>query len=218
MASCENCGKSLVSPLACESCGSIFLPAEDVDYFEALGIKREYSLCKDEIEDRQRKLGMLLHPDFAMKKTPFEQRIAQRSSALVNDAATTLKDDLERAKYLLSLYDDEVLQASKETFGGFLAEMLDRREELGELRFSAAEAKPAGHEKSKEFQLALEKMETWATSEAQRIRIELESLFEKLHLNPSSAELKDLIARQIRSWSYIESFNHEIMATRRTIG
>ena len=73
------------------------------DYYQLLGIPRSLNISLDELQKRYYELSRQLHPDRFMQKPQAEQQRALDMSSALNDAYRTLKNPLERTKYLLKL-------------------------------------------------------------------------------------------------------------------
>ncbi|MDD9886803.1 MAG: Fe-S protein assembly co-chaperone HscB [Gammaproteobacteria bacterium] len=111
------------------------MPArEQQNYFQLFDLAPGFSIDRDAVERKYRKLQALLHPDRHAASGGQQQRIALRQSALVNEAYGVLMDDCARAGHLLQLQGIE-LNDETDTTGdaGFLAEQMEFRERLQEL-------------------------------------------------------------------------------------
>lgn len=105
------------------------------DPFELLGVPARYDLDLSELAQRQRELGRALHPDRYAGRGVSERRQALGKAIEVNEAARLLKDPVKRAELLLTRYGVSVGEAAERTADpDFLMEIMELREELGELR------------------------------------------------------------------------------------
>mmetsp|Transcript_18285 Transcript_18285/g.30703 ORF Transcript_18285/g.30703 Transcript_18285/m.30703 type:complete len:301 (-) Transcript_18285:68-970(-) len=105
------------SPFFCISCATI-LPLEDLtstDYFSIFGMARIYRVDNKEIEFRYKALQRLLHPDKFATSSPEEKEKSADRSALVNEAAATLRSPLLRTQYLLKLQGIDVDASEEQT-------------------------------------------------------------------------------------------------------
>lgn len=105
------------------------------DPFELLGVPARYDLDLAELDQRQRELGRALHPDRYAGRGASERRQALGKAIEVNEAARLLKDPVKRAEVLLARLGVSVgEQAERAANADFLMEIMELREELGELR------------------------------------------------------------------------------------
>src|SRR3954468_15979280 len=74
-----------------------------VDYFAVFGLPRQLDLDRKILEQEFYKLSRKLHPDMFARASQGEQERALEQSSQLNDAYRTLRDPIERTKYLLSL-------------------------------------------------------------------------------------------------------------------
>jgi molecular chaperone HscB len=73
------------------------------DYFGVFGLPRKLELDPKSLEQEFYKLSRKLHPDVFARAPQAEQERALALSSQLNDAYRTLRDPIERTKYLLSL-------------------------------------------------------------------------------------------------------------------
>src|SRR5512139_3393566 len=73
------------------------------NHFELFGLEPRYRLDPARLDERFRALQADVHPDRFGTADETARRLAHQSSARVNEAYRTLKDPVERARYLLSL-------------------------------------------------------------------------------------------------------------------
>jgi molecular chaperone HscB len=104
--------------------------------FETLGLRPGFALDLPALERRQRELSRALHPDRFAGSGAGERRQALNRAMDVNQACRTLRDPLLRADALLSAIGAPALASETErvTDPLLLGEMLERREELDEVR------------------------------------------------------------------------------------
>jgi molecular chaperone HscB len=79
------------------------------DHFELLGVPMRYAVDPARLERGYRDLQSQVHPDRFASATEAERRVAMQWATRANEAFRTLKDPIERARYLLQLkgYDTE---------------------------------------------------------------------------------------------------------------
>ena len=105
------------------------------DPFELLGIPARYDLDLAELAARQRDLSRALHPDRYAGRGASERRQALGKAIEVNEAARLLKDPVKRAELLLERQGVAVGEGvERQVPGDFLMEIMELREQLGELR------------------------------------------------------------------------------------
>ena len=105
------------------------------DPFELLGIPVRYDLDLGELAARQRDLGRALHPDRYAGRGASERRQALGRAIEVNEAARLLKDPVKRAELLLARFGVAVGEgAERAVDADFLMEIMELREQLGEMR------------------------------------------------------------------------------------
>ena len=94
-----------------------------------------YRLDGSLLADRYRALQQALHPDRHAAAGEVEKRLSMQASTRVNDAFQTLKDPLERARYMLVLYTGDVGDDKETTQDmAFLTEQMELREALAEVK------------------------------------------------------------------------------------
>ncbi|MBI5477209.1 MAG: Fe-S protein assembly co-chaperone HscB [Deltaproteobacteria bacterium] len=129
---CWKCQAAAALP-ACPTCGALQpLPAGG-DHFAVLGLPRRHDLQRTVVEERQRELSRLVHPDRFATASATERRHSLLWATAVNDAAKALRDPVRRAEYLLQLKGLDVgdQQGGRQQVDpAFLMEMLELREEL----------------------------------------------------------------------------------------
>ena len=73
------------------------------NHFELLGLPVGYSLDPARLERSYRDLQTRVHPDRHAAASEAERRVAMQWATRANEAYRTLRDPLERARYLLHL-------------------------------------------------------------------------------------------------------------------
>ena len=99
--SCWSCG-SMRAAHFCEACGKVQPPAP-VDYFSFFGLPAKLTIDVPALEKEFYHLSRKLHPDLSARAGSQEQQWSLEQTSLLNDAFRTLKDPIERTKYLLEL-------------------------------------------------------------------------------------------------------------------
>lgn len=102
-AACRSCAAPLTGlPAFCPSCGKV-QPPECTDYFSILQLPRRLEIDLPALEAKFYRYSRKLHPDLYARAPEQEQQWSTAQASLLNDAYRTLKDPLERTKYLLRL-------------------------------------------------------------------------------------------------------------------
>jgi molecular chaperone HscB len=73
------------------------------NHFDLLGIPVTFRLDASQLERRYRELQSLVHPDRHATGTDVERRLAMQWATRTNEAFRTLRDPVDRARYLLQL-------------------------------------------------------------------------------------------------------------------
>jgi molecular chaperone HscB len=103
------------------------------NHFDLFGLPVGYAVDPDRLAERYRALQSAVHPDRFARASDQERRLSMQASTRVNEAFHTLKDPLQRALYLLTLYPaSSPDQASHDTV--FLMEQMEMRETLAEAK------------------------------------------------------------------------------------
>ena len=105
------------------------------NHFELLGLPARYSVDPTSLERGYRELQTQVHPDkFAAASEP-ERRIAMQWAARANEAYRTLRNPVERARYLLSLKGFDTEEESNTAMPpDFLMQQMEWREAVAEAR------------------------------------------------------------------------------------
>jgi molecular chaperone HscB len=159
---CWSC-KNQVEAHFCESCGKV-QPAEPVDYFRFFGLSRKLDLNVKELERDFYKLSRQLHPDKYASVSDQERQWSLEKSARLNDAYRTLRDPIERTKYLLELEGMKLEEQSSAATQEAKAAGTEKKqvvppellEEVFELNMQLEEVRMAKKSGAGNVQLALE--------------------------------------------------------------
>lgn len=104
-----------------------------LNYFALLGLPVRYGMDTTALEQAYRRLQGDVHPDRFAGGSDQDKRLALQSSARVNEAYRTLREPVERARYLLSLNGvDALSETDTQLAPEFLDRQLERRERAEE--------------------------------------------------------------------------------------
>lgn len=108
------------------------------NHFELFDLPTDFTLDLDVLAQRYRTLQHAVHPDKYANAPDRERRLAVQKASDINEAFQTLKDPLNRGRYLLSLAgvlgNDET---DTHMSGAFLMTQMELREELASLKDQA---------------------------------------------------------------------------------
>jgi molecular chaperone HscB len=102
--------------------------------FEILGLVPSFALDPSVLEQRQRELNRVLHPDRHAGKSPAERRQALSRAMDINLAYRALRDPASRAEALFELLGAGSTRESTISDPVLLMEMMEQREALEEAR------------------------------------------------------------------------------------
>ena len=107
------------------------------DHFELLGLPVTYAVDPARLESGYRELQSQVHPDRFASATEAERRVAMQWATRANEALRTLRDPIERARYLLQLrgYDTEE-ETNTAMPPDFLMQQMEWREAVEKARAS----------------------------------------------------------------------------------
>jgi len=100
---CSYCGATTVGEHFCLECKRIQPVAQGTDYFAFLGLPKKLHIDAAALEKTFYGLSRQFHPDYFMNASAEERQASMERSSLLNDAYRTLREPVQRAKYLLSL-------------------------------------------------------------------------------------------------------------------
>ncbi|MCR4346559.1 MAG: co-chaperone HscB [Sulfuricaulis sp.] len=105
------------------------------NHFELFGLAAAFDVDADDLASRYRELQRRVHPDKFANASDQERRLSLQMTALVNEAFMTLKDPVQRGRYLLSLRGVDVGEETDTAMEpAFLMEQMEWRENLEEIR------------------------------------------------------------------------------------
>jgi len=105
------------------------------NHFELLGLPLAYAVDPSRLESGYRSLQSQVHPDKFAAASEAERRVAMQWAARANEAYTTLRDPLKRARYLLALKGFDTGEESNTAMPpDFLMQQMEWREAVAEAR------------------------------------------------------------------------------------
>lgn len=110
-------------------------PAFSRNHFELLGLPAAYALDPDALEARYRELQSRVHPDRFAAGSGAEKRLAMQWAARANEAYRTLRDPVDRARYILALKGFDTGEETNTAMPpDFLMQQMEWREGVAEAR------------------------------------------------------------------------------------
>jgi molecular chaperone HscB len=126
-AKCWSCGLEVAGGQPfCADCGKV-QPPQPSDYFGMFGLPPKLDLDGKALETQFYRYSRKLHPDVHARASQEEQDWSLAQASLLNDAYRTLKNPLERTRYLLKL---EGVQFEEERGSKVPADLLEEVFEL----------------------------------------------------------------------------------------
>jgi molecular chaperone HscB len=125
------------------------VPENFQDHYALFGLPASYSIDPARLEGRYRELQGQVHPDRFAAATEAERRVAMQWATRANEAYRTLRDPVDRARYLLGL---KGFDTGEETNTAMPADFLMQQMEWRE---AAAEAR-SGHDAARLRELGAE--------------------------------------------------------------
>ncbi|HXI37159.1 MAG TPA: Fe-S protein assembly co-chaperone HscB [Burkholderiales bacterium] len=105
--------------------------ASTSSHFELFGLAAAYAVDRAALEQAYQDLQALIHPDRHAQAGDAERRASMQMTTRVNEAYRTLKDPVQRGKYLLELHGvDVAFETNTQMPTDFLLQQLEMREEL----------------------------------------------------------------------------------------
>src|ERR1700733_7583470 len=137
-ANCWSCGQTVASGQPfCSGCGKV-QPAKQADYFAMFGLPPKLDLDAQALEKQFYRYSRKLHPDVHARATQQEQEWSLAQASLLNDAYRTLKNPLDRTKYLLKLegvqFEEDRGDNPSKVPADLLEEVFELNMQLEELR------------------------------------------------------------------------------------
>ncbi|CAI8718002.1 Fe-S protein assembly co-chaperone HscB [Methylocaldum szegediense] len=101
------------------------------NYFELFQLPPMFQLDLDQLESRYREIQGRVHPDKAAHLSDAEKRLFLQWATIANEAYTTLKRPLDRARYLLRIHGIDTREEDNTAMPPeFLLEQIEWREQL----------------------------------------------------------------------------------------
>ena len=163
------------------------------NHFELFGLEPGYALEPDRLERAYREIQAKIHPDRFAHAGDAERRASMQWTTRVNEAYRTLKNPVERARYLLELNGVDV---AFETNTVMPAEFLGKQLELRE----ALEAAEAGKDSG-----ALGSLRAALRSDKRELEAALEDALDARHDHAAATEL-------VRKLKFLERLDAEVDA------
>ena len=105
------------------------------NHFELLGLPPAYAVDPARLEERYRDLQSRVHPDRFAAAPESERRVARQWAPRANEADRTLRDPVDRARYLLHLKGYDTGEESNTAMPpDFLMQQMEWREAVAEAR------------------------------------------------------------------------------------
>lgn len=105
------------------------------DHFSLFGLPSRYAVDVQALESAWREVAARVHPDRYATASAAEKRVAMQWSARANEAYRTLRDPLQRARYLCEQRGVDLQTESNTAMApGFLMQQMEWREALDEAR------------------------------------------------------------------------------------
>lgn len=105
------------------------------NHFELLGLPAQYAVDPAQLEQRYRELQSQVHPDRFASGTEAERRVAMQWATRANEAYRTLRDPVDRARYLLGLKGYDTGEETNTSMPpDFLMQQMEWRETVAEAR------------------------------------------------------------------------------------
>ena len=105
------------------------------NYFELFGLPVSFELDVNDLAARYRDLQRHVHPDKFANASDAERRLSLQMATLINEAFQTLKDPVQRGRYLLSVRGIDLGEETDTAMApAFLMEQMEWRESLDEVR------------------------------------------------------------------------------------
>jgi len=221
---CWSC-REMTATHFCEACGKV-QPAVPVDYFNFFGLPRKLNIDTRSLEKELYRLSRRLHPDVYARASQQEQEWSLEKTSRLNDAYRTLKDPVERTKYLLSLEGIQLEEQSKSATDAARASGTDKKQvvppdlleevfelnmQLEELRASAnfGAADPETIESIQKTQADLELK--LAANDAELARLfERWDAVEDQPNNPERAQVRQQLVDVLNRRSYIRNLVRDV--------
>lgn len=171
-------------------------PPRHPTHFDRLGLPRRFLVDPGELERAYLTRSRAVHPDYHVTGPDTDLAASLEAAAAVNEAYNTLKDRFTRAEYLLGLEGGPTAGEHKALPAGFLAEMLDAREQIELARGNEAETA---------------RLEADFAGRYDRLLAEVAGAFEKDAATPDRAALA-LVRERLNAAKYIRRLMADLHA------
>jgi molecular chaperone HscB len=169
---CWHCQSEVTGEYFCERCVKVQPVSKETDYFTCFGVARRLTLDPKKLEAKFYELSRSFHPDFYQMKSPAEQTISLGNAAVLNTAYRTLRDPIQRAKYLLGLEAGSVKDIRTSPPADLFEEILELQDTLEEYRSSERDSG-----EGRELRAALEAEQRVLEQRKQEMETQLQQLF-----------------------------------------
>jgi molecular chaperone HscB len=115
----------------------LFSPDPSPTPFEVLGLAPAFALDAKELKQRLLRASRVVHPDYFGAAAPEVRALAERNSALVNEAYATLLDPAARADWLVRALGGPSESEQRDMPRSFLLDVLEWNETLEAAREAA---------------------------------------------------------------------------------
>jgi molecular chaperone HscB len=176
--------------------------APDTDYFTYLLGEERLAIDLNDLSRRFHDASKRVHPDRFTRKGPEQQALSVEHSEFLNRAYRTLRDPLERAKYLLKRHG--VDESAEKRVPVELAEEYFELEEL------AMEAIGAGPEAAAEFNTRLKEIASHLEATHQANMRALDDMFKAWDGQGDRPTLLSRMAKLIHDDNYARSMRRDI--------
>jgi len=163
------------------------------DAFDILKLSPRFDLTSAELQSAYLALSASLHPDAASIASP---ETDEKSSQL-NAAKRALEDPESRADLLLLRLGGPAREQDRTLPPGFLAEMLEVREQI--------ESDAASKDPEK-----IEAWEDWARARRKTHIAEVSRLFKRIESDGASPAFLKSIREELNMWRYIERLTEQL--------
>jgi molecular chaperone HscB len=170
---CLHCGAQSTGAHSCSACGKIQPVVAGSDYFSFFGLQRKLRIDEAELEKSFYALSRQFHPDYFMSASAEERQASIERSSMLNDAYRTLRNQVTRARYLLTL--EGYKEAEKKAPPDLLEEVFELNMQIEELR---AAKKTGDEDEAAEARSSLEEALADLHKKLQEIDERLFALFE----------------------------------------
>ncbi len=137
---CQHCLSEMTWPVVCEACHTLYPPREQVDYFELLGMARQYEIDLEKLRGNFLALNRRIHPDFFSTEGDDVQTASMRIAAQINSAYETLRDPIQRAEYILHICGGPSSSQDKSVPAELLGTVMMIRDDIEEAKQSGDQA------------------------------------------------------------------------------